>query len=506
MQADRDAPQTPDDLINRDRWLERDEQTFRTIADSAGLLPEGFDPGEWCRPIYREAIEWFAWGLKSSDRNYHGFLLRVLRDAATAVANDPHLQPLVGQESFAAIVRRPIDLTGESNFPDRIYDQPQLVVPFLERVRNGGGFFMTVVEACQNETLPPAKRVDWGTGDQNVLQAFRLPATHWFEILVEYLQKNPESESAVAFALHAYAPNREVLVDVLRRQLGVESVRVRGIAILELLRLGEPLQSTWLDDLWLIAAEQPPCTFMDDGFPDADADVHALALGAIPKFEEASFDSFGAARMSAWITLLCNRKIHRFTLPLDSFRRLNCVTAGLLCALEREVAGAENLVAQLQIPYQWPIEDIREMDNSRLVGLATAEIEHAELKDLYRSILVGYEAGTRPALDDDAERLLLGIWENPGDELRDLVLADWYDERDDLRGEFIRVTASLAAAPERDRGLELWTRQHELGARLRHSLGVQFSAWCRTWESLLRKSPDRKRIHLSDFYKVIPTE
>src|SRR5579872_2897546 len=86
------------------------------------------------------------------------------------------------------------------------------------------------------------------------------------------------------------------------------------------------------------------------------------------------------------------------------------------------------------------------------------------------------------------DAFIQAIIENPDDESLRLIYADWLDERNDPRGEFIRVQCELAGMSEDDpRRADLETRERHLLARheekwvepLRHLAG--------DWDDTLQK-------------------
>jgi uncharacterized protein (TIGR02996 family) len=64
---------------------------------------------------------------------------------------------------------------------------------------------------------------------------------------------------------------------------------------------------------------------------------------------------------------------------------------------------------------------------------------------------------------DDQAAILAAIRDDPDDDAPRLIFADWLEEHDDPRGEFIRVQCELARLPYDDRRrLELTRREEEL--------------------------------------------
>src|SRR4051794_21614639 len=92
------------------------------------------------------------------------------------------------------------------------------------------------------------------------------------------------------------------------------------------------------------------------------------------------------------------------------------------------------------------------------------------------------------------DAFLRSIIENPDDDSRRLVYADWLDGRGDPRGEFIRVQCELARLSEVD------PRRAELEARERR-LPVEYQEWAEPLRGLARRWEFRR-----GFVEVIDRE
>src|ERR687888_336268 len=76
------------------------------------------------------------------------------------------------------------------------------------------------------------------------------------------------------------------------------------------------------------------------------------------------------------------------------------------------------------------------------------------------------------------DAFLEAIIRDPDDDGLRLIYADWLDEHDDPRGEFIRVQCALARLPDDD------PRRHELAVRERELLAAHRETWLRPFSEL----------------------
>jgi uncharacterized protein (TIGR02996 family) len=99
-----------------------------------------------------------------------------------------------------------------------------------------------------------------------------------------------------------------------------------------------------------------------------------------------------------------------------------------------------------------------------------------------------------PTNDDG---FLQAIREDPADDAVRLVYADWLEERDDLRSEYLRIECRLAKLPPGDEGAALLARLREIGEVIRpewlasvsrlpiENCGLSFQFRCpKRWELL----------------------
>src|SRR5438067_6273691 len=80
---------------------------------------------------------------------------------------------------------------------------------------------------------------------------------------------------------------------------------------------------------------------------------------------------------------------------------------------------------------------------------------------------------------------LQGIIENPDDDAVRLIFADWLDERQDPRGEFIRIQVARAR-PDVDelRQVKNWSREQELLGAFEQDWVAPLRPWVREWRFL----------------------